>query len=93
MDADPFFQRTESMRMARRDGSLPAFAADSTTSPENVAPIGITVPFTKVAMVSVASTLVPTRVLPAITFCRIVTGNSYAAEILVEGRAGCPAVD
>src|SRR5262247_2089475 len=76
MDLDPFFHRTESIRIASRDGSAPDFAEDSTISPEKIASLGITVPFTNVATASFASTFVPTVVLPAVTLCLRVTGNS-----------------
>src|SRR4029077_21023427 len=76
MGADPFFHCTESMRMARRDGSVAVFSTDSVTSPDRMASLGITVPFNNVATTSLASTLVPTGVLPAATFCRITAGDS-----------------
>src|ERR1700691_2984219 len=83
------------MRMAMREGSLDDLAADSTTSPEKIAPSGMTVPLTSVASVSFASTFVPTGVFPAATFWRIVTGNSCAEAALgaAEPEAGafdCP---
>ena len=95
---DPFFHCTESMRIAMREGSLDDFAEDSTTSPEKIAPAGMTAPLISVAIVSFASTLVPTGVFPAAMFCRIVTGNSWAEAALgaaVLGAAGfdCPYKD
>src|SRR5277367_3733033 len=74
------------MRMARREGSLADFATDSVTSPDKIASRGITVPLTRVAMISLACILVPTGVLPAAMFCRMITGNSVAAREL--GGAG-----
>src|SRR5579862_5604023 len=71
--------------MARRQGSLADFALDCTTSPEKVAPTGITLPPTRVAIVRLASTFTPTGVVPATTFWRIVTGNSCAATVSVVG--------
>src|SRR5580700_4009659 len=64
------------MRIVNRDGSADVFSADSRTSPEKTAFRGITVPFSRVATVSLAFTLVPTGVLPATTFCCRTTGNS-----------------
>ena len=57
------------------------FAADSTTSPEKTAFLGITVPFSKVATSSRARILVPAEVLPALTSCCIVTGNSITLGV------------
>src|SRR5215470_16393681 len=84
MGEDPFFQRTESIRIASRDGSVPDFAKESTTSPEKTAFRGMTLPFTSVATTSFASTLVPAGVLPAATLCLRVTGNSVTEGALAE---------
>lgn len=65
--------------MPSREGLSGDLAMDSVTSPERIALLGITTPLTKVAAVSLAWTLVPTAVVPAITFCRIVTGSSMPA--------------
>src|SRR5208282_278086 len=67
------------MRMARRDGLVADFATDSVTSPDKMAPCGITTPLTIVATTSLAWTLAPTGVLPAATVCRMFTGNSSPA--------------
>ena len=66
-EADPFFHTTESMRIARREGSVAVFAAESITSPEKTALLGITFPSIKVATASLALLLAPTGVLPAAT--------------------------
>src|ERR1035438_8904740 len=76
------------MRIARRHGPVADFAADSTTSPQKMAPIGITLPSTRVAIVSLASTLVPTGALPATIFSRSVTGNSCTTEVRGTGGFG-----
>jgi|SRR5580658_1045398 hypothetical protein len=78
MDADPFFHTTESMRIASREGSVAVFAAESITSPEKTALLGITFPSIKVATSSLALILAPTGVFPAATFCSMTTGNSCA---------------
>ena len=66
------------MRMAIREGSLADLATDSVISPDSMASRGITVPFTRVASTSFASTFVPAGVFPATTLWRRVTGNSQA---------------
>ena len=66
--------------MARRDASVADFATDSMTSPAKTAFLGTTAPSTSVATVSLARTLVPTGVLPAVTFCSMITGNSRVPE-------------
>src|SRR6266436_5801241 len=74
------------MRTARRDGSVADLATDSVTSPEKMASRGTTTPSTRVATKSLAWTLVPTGVVPAATFCRMITGNSSAPEETGRGR-------
>jgi hypothetical protein len=54
------------MRIARREASA-VFAAESITSPEKTALLGITFPSIKVATASLALILAPTGVLPAAT--------------------------
>ena len=76
-----------------REGSLDDFSADSTTSPEKIAPAGMTAPFTRVAVVSFASTFVPTGVFPAFTFCRMVTGNSCTEATLAAAEPGAGVFD
>src|SRR5882724_2218088 len=78
MGADPSFHCAESMRMAMRDRLFPDLGTDSVTSPEKMVFLGNTVPSTKVATWSLAWSLVPTGVLPAVTSCFMVTGNSMA---------------
>src|SRR5580658_8807431 len=90
---DPFFHLTKSMRTAKREGSLVDIAFDSMTSPEKVAPSGITTLFTRVAKVSFASTFFPTGVLPAIMLSRIVTGNSWAKAGFGREETGADELD
>src|SRR5580658_3195548 len=80
MGADPLFHCTESIRREMRDTSLLVFATDSITSPEKSASRGMTMPSTRVAIWSFAWILVPAGVLPAITLCCRITGNSCTPE-------------
>src|SRR5437868_3346385 len=76
MSAEPPFHWMESMRTARREGLVEDFATDSVTSPEKTEFFGYTTPSTSVATESLALTLVPTDVFPAVTLCCKVAGNS-----------------
>lgn len=76
------------MRIATRDGSVADFATDSITSPENTLFCGNTVPSTRVATTSLAWTLVPTGVAPAVTLCFMFTGNSFTLEELAADELG-----
>lgn len=76
MGSDSFFQLTKSMRTLRRDGSFFVLALETTTSPENVAPLGRTVPLNSVAIASLAWTFVPLGVFPEVTLFLKTTGNS-----------------
>jgi hypothetical protein len=78
MGLDSLPHCTESIRMARREGSAPDLADDSTTSPVKIAPSAITYPSKRVASTSFARTFVPGGVWPATTGCCMVTGNSCA---------------
>jgi len=85
------------MRIASRDGELPDFATDSITSPEIIAPRGSTPLLIIVAIISRASTLVPTAVFPASTLCRKVIGSSHPAQptaalVSVAPTEGGPAI-
>src|ERR1700694_5829359 len=68
------------MRIASRDGSVEVFAKDSITFPEKMAFLGNTVPTPRVPTTSFAWISVPTGVLPAVTVCRMITGNSCTPE-------------
>jgi hypothetical protein len=74
--------------MAMRDGLLSDLATDSVTSPEKTVFLGNTVPSTSVATESLAWTLVPIGVFPAVTSCFRFTGNSFTlVELADDGIA------
>src|SRR5580700_7066055 len=74
------------MRTDKREGAVPVFANDSTTSPDNTALLGMTVPATKVAAMSLHWIFVPGGVLPATTLSCNSTGNcSATAAVEVDG--------
>jgi len=91
MAAVPPFHCCESMRMATRDGPSLVLATDSVTSPEKTAFLGITVPSTRVATVSLAWIFVPAAVLPPTTLLCRSTGNSRTIAGPMAGPEGAAA--